>query len=140
MDTGGLVIHGRTIAHADALRVSFVASSGPGGQNVNKRATKCQLRISLADLALSPAQLARLAAIATSHLAGDDELLIVGDEHKSQERNLDACIDRLRELVQRAMVAPKVRKKTKPSRASKERRLSAKKRRGDVKRLRSGGE
>jgi ribosome-associated protein len=140
MDADGLIVHGRLIAHADALRASYSSSSGPGGQNVNKRATKCQLRIALVDLALTPAQLARLETLASMYTTTMGELLITSDEHKSQERNRDECIHRLRTLVQRAMIAPKIRKKTKPTRGSKERRITEKKRRGDVKRLRSGGE
>lgn len=119
-----------------ALVFTYVASPGPGGQNVNKRATKAQLRLALADLALPPAAEARLRALAGGTLTDAGDLLIASDEHRSQRRNRDACLERLADLVRRAMIAPKRRKATKPTRGSVERRLSEKQRRGDTKRLR----
>lgn len=123
---------------ADALTFSYSGSSGPGGQNVNNRATRCQLRVALADLPLTHAQVNRLTRLAPSLVTSDGELLIAADEHRSQGQNRAACIDRLADLVRRALVAPKVRRPTKPSRGSKERRLTEKKSRGEIKRRRSG--
>lgn len=116
---------------------SFVASGGPGGQNVNKRATKCQLRVRLADIPLNHAQMGRLVRLAGAAVTDAGDLLIVSDEQRSQGQNKAACIDRLSELVRRALVAPKIRRPTKPSRGSKERRLQEKKVRGEIKRRRS---
>jgi ribosome-associated protein len=132
-----LVVQGRLVAPAAAFDFSFVSSGGPGGQNVNKRATKCVMRVAAGSLALTPTQLGRLRGLAGSLLTSGDELVIASDEHKSQGRNRTACLDRLAELVRRALVVPKVRKKTRPSRGAKERRITAKKRAGDIKRGRT---
>lgn len=140
LSQGQLVVSGHAIAPLDALRFAFVASSGPGGQNVNKRATKCQLRVALADLRLTPQQHHRLVALAPGAVTDAGELLIISDEHKSQGRNQDECVDRLRDLIRRALVTPKVRRKTRPSRASKERRLEHKKQRSRIKRRRGSAE
>jgi ribosome-associated protein len=119
-----------------ALTYTFSSSSGPGGQNVNKRATRCQLRVALADLPLTPAQLGRLTRNAPSLITDAGDLLITADEHKSQGQNKAEATSRLIDLVRRALVAPKVRRPTKPSRGSKERRLTEKKSRGETKRRR----
>lgn len=133
----GLVIQGRAVVHDDDLRCTFISSGGPGGQNVNKRATKCVLRVALTTMALTPAQFDRFRALAGSLLTAGDEVIISSDEHRSQERNRAECLDRLGDLVRRAMVPPKVRRATKPSRGSKERRLTAKRVRGEAKKRRS---
>jgi len=121
------------------LDFSFSSSSGPGGQNVNKRATKCLLRVRLIDLPLTPAQVGRLRRLAPASVTDSGDLLIVADENRSQGRNKSESIERLCDLVKRAMVAPKARRATKPSRGSKERRLTAKKMRGEIKRSRREG-
>jgi len=118
------------------IRVVFVRASGPGGQNVNKRATKAQLRIALDDIPLRAAARARLERMARTSINAEGELLIHDDSTRSQARNREACIGRLRELVVRAMVPPKVRRKTKPSKGSIQRRLDEKKRRSETKRRR----
>ncbi len=122
-----------------SLRFSFASSAGPGGQNVNKKATKAHLRIAVADLPLRPEALDRLRGLAGAALIDADELLIASDEHRSQGRNKDECLDRLRALIARALVRPKVRRPTKPSKGSKLRRLSEKKSRGAIKRSRQSG-
>lgn len=120
----------------DALRFSAVRSSGPGGQNVNKRSTRVELRLALEALGLAPAPTQRLRTIA-SHLVTDaDELVITSDEHRSQRRNREACLTRLREMVVAARVRPKVRRPTKPTAGGKRRRLEEKRRRGETKRRR----
>lgn len=119
-----------------AIRVAFVRASGPGGQNVNKRATKAQLRIALDDIPLASGPRARLERMARGSITADGEILLQDDSTRSQARNKDACIDRLRELVMRAMVPPKVRRKTKPTKGSIQRRLDEKKRRSETKRRR----
>jgi len=124
----------------ELLRFSFASSSGPGGQNVNKKATKAVLRVRVNDLPISPAARHRLRDLAGRQLTDEDELVISGDEERSQERNKALTIDRLGDLVRQALVPPKVRRATKPSRGSKERRLAEKKHRGEAKRRRSGDE
>jgi ribosome-associated protein len=124
---------------ADALRFAFSSSSGPGGQNVNKRATKAELRVRLLELPISAGARHRLERLASHRVTGDGELVIEADEHRSQSQNKAACVDRLGELVLLALPEPKVRKKTRPSAGSKARRLESKKRRGKTKQGRRGG-
>lgn len=121
----------------DRLELTFVASSGPGGQNVNKRATKCQLRVRVADLGLRADQAARLTEAAGAVITTDSELILTCDAYRSQERNKAEVLDRLREIVLKALVKPKRRIATKPSRGAKERRISDKKATGQIKKLRS---
>lgn len=125
-----------SLAPEGAIRFAAARSSGPGGQNVNKRSTKVELRVLVADLALPPRPLARLRALAGHAVTTDDELVITCEEHRSQAQNKAGCVDRLADLVARALVEPKVRRKTRATRASKERRLQAKKATSDRKRLR----
>ncbi len=122
-----LIVNGHTIAPMSALSFSFVASAGPGGQNVNKRATKCVLRVALSSLHLTPGQQHRLASLASHYLTSEGELVIDSGEHRSQNQNRDECIERLSDLIRRSLVAPKVRKKTKPSKGAIRRRLEGKK-------------
>ncbi len=122
-----------------AVSFSFVASGGPGGQNVNKRATKAELRVLLADIPIDPEARERLAALAGRRLSDDGQIVITAEEYRSQGRNRAACLERLRELIIRAMVRPKRRRATRPTRGSRERRLEEKRTRADVKRGRRGG-
>jgi ribosome-associated protein len=119
---------------------SYAASSGPGGQGVNKRATKCTLRVRLADIPFGPAQLQRLRTLASLYLTDQDELVISSDEHRSQHRNRDACVEKLAALVLEASVLPKVRRKTRPGRGAIERRLKEKHVRSDRKKSRRAEE
>lgn len=116
--------------------LSFSSSSGPGGQNVNKRATRCQLRIALRDLPIHPEAIERLRHAAPHLVTPSGDLLIDSDQERSQVRNRDACFEKLRELLIIAMKRPKVRRATRPSRGSKERRIESKKRRGEIKKNR----
>ncbi len=120
-----------------AMRWSFARSSGPGGQNVNKVASKAILRVGLDDLGavLPPWAMERLIALAGS-LATETELIVSADNSRSQLANRRACIGRLRGLVVEALNRPRKRRATRPSRSSIRRRLDAKTQRGQVKRQR----
>lgn len=122
----------------EALSWSFVRSAGPGGQNVNKRATKAVLRARIDGLGLSEPQRARLVHLAGSLATDAGEVIISSDSTRSQERNRDDCLRRLGDLVRRARTKPKTRRKTKPSKGAVQRRIDAKKQRGETKRRRRG--
>jgi len=117
----------------------FVRASGPGGQHVNKVSTKVSLRFE-ADRSpnLSAAVKARLKKIAGTKWTVDGAIIIQCDETRSQIRNREIAQDRLKDLIKKALVVPKRRRPTKPSRGAIERRLKSKKIRAEVKLLRSG--
>jgi ribosome-associated protein len=119
------------------LTWSFVRASGPGGQNVNKVATAAQLRFDLAGTqSLEPAVKQRLRSLAGRRVTEDGALIIVARSQRTQEGNRREALERLAELVRRALVAPKVRKATRPTRAARERRLASKTQRRATKQLR----
>jgi ribosome-associated protein len=119
------------------LSVSFMRASGPGGQNVNKVASAVQLRFDLAgSTVLSEPVKERLRTLSGRRLTADGALLLVARTHRSQEQNRREAEARLVELVRRALIAPKMRRATKPTRASRERRLDGKTRAQRTKRLR----
>ena len=121
----------------DALRIQFARSSGPGGQNVNKLSTRAELWVQVAAiLGMTERARQRLRQQAGSRLTKNDEIHLSSDESRSQESNRQAVMDRLREMIVVARHEPKVRRKTRPSRAARERRLTQKKRRGEIKSLR----
>ncbi len=122
--------------HPGAVRFTYTASSGPGGQNVNKRATRAQMRVSLDALGLRPAVRARFERLASAWITGEGDVLIASDAQRSQRRNRQACLDRLRVVLVHAMAEPKRRRPTRVPRGSIERRLETKRQRGQTKRRR----
>ncbi|TWT94041.1 Peptidyl-tRNA hydrolase ArfB [Botrimarina colliarenosi] len=109
------------------IQFSFARSGGPGGQNVNKVNTKAVLRWRPAEsAALPPAVLQRLLARHAGRLTRDGDLVIASDTHREQGRNVGECLNRLRALITSAVARPKVRRPTKATRGSQERRLRAK--------------
>ena len=118
------------------LQIDFVRASGPGGQNVNKVATAAQLRFDVHGSSLPEEVKARLIALAGRRISGEGILLIEAKRFRTQEQNREDAIQRFVELVCKARVKPKGRKKTKPTQASREERIKEKKRRGAIKKLR----
>lgn len=116
-----------------AISEKFLAGSGPGGQNVNKVATACQLRVNIYTLGLAPDAFRRLKLLAGSKLTTEGELVILARRFRTQEANRADARERLNELVDAALVRPERRIKTKPSKAAKARRVDSKKARSTVK-------
>lgn len=118
----------------EELEWKFIRSSGPGGQNVNKVASAVQLRFMLMqNISLPVGARNRLRRLAGQRLVDDGSILIRASSERTQEQNRRDALGRLRELIRAAMVEPKIRKKTRPSRASQERRIESKKRRASTK-------
>jgi ribosome-associated protein len=119
---------------------SFVRSSGPGGQNVNKVSSAVQLRFDVRQSPSLPNDVAiRLMKLAGSRLTKDGVIVITAQEHRQQERNRAEARERLFDLIRQAAVRPAVRRKTKVPKAQKTKRLEGKKRRSEIKRGRRGG-
>jgi ribosome-associated protein len=116
------------------LSWSFVRSGGPGGQNVNKVASKAVLRWQLSANVSLPADVRqRLQTQQRRRITGEGDLLITSQRYRDQERNREDCLDKLRQIVVQATHRPRPRKKTKPSRGARERRLQDKRHRAGTK-------
>lgn len=134
---GALVVSETCWIAPSSLQFTFSRSSGPGGQAVNKVSTRAQLRIALNDIVgLSDRARGRLKRLAGQRLTVAGEIVIQSDVHRSQRRNRGECEDRLRELIAKALIEPRKRKKTKPSKAAIQRRLTEKKHKSEKKQVR----
>jgi ribosome-associated protein len=134
-----LIISPSLVIPDEDLEWKFVRSSGPGGQNVNKVASAAQLRFLLPQNLSLPAPVKnRLRRLAGQKLIDDGSILFKSMSERSQEQNRRAAEARLEALIRAALVEPKIRKKTRPTKGSQERRIDSKKRRGATKQARGG--
>ena len=134
-----LIIAPGIVIPDEELEWKFIRSSGPGGQNVNKVASAAQLRFLLPQNASLPvAARNRLRRLAGQKLIDDGTILFKSMSERTQEANRRVALERLEALIRAALIEPKIRKKTRPTKASKERRIDSKKRRGTTKQSRGG--
>lgn len=132
-----LVVNRRIRIPLTELRFEFARSAGAGGQNVNKVSSKARLRWSVEQSdALPPGVRERFMRRYARRITNDGEFMLTSQRYRDQGRNVQDCLDKLRDMVREVATPPKRRVATRPGRAAKERRLSDKKRRADVKRTR----
>ncbi|HWY94960.1 MAG TPA: alternative ribosome rescue aminoacyl-tRNA hydrolase ArfB [Steroidobacteraceae bacterium] len=134
-----LIITPSIVIADEELEWKFIRSSGPGGQNVNKVASAAQLRFLLPQNTSLPVNVRnRLRRLAGQKLIDDGSILFKSMSERSQDQNRRAALERLEAMIRAALVEPKIRKKTRPTKGSKERRIESKKQRGATKQQRSG--
>ena len=135
-----IVVEGPVQVPAEAIAFRAVRSGGPGGQNVNKVSSKVELRIDLERIeGLEDAARQRLLAAIRNQLDAEGRWIVVSDLTRDQPRNLEDARQKVRAALARALIAPRPRRATRPTKASQVRRVEAKKRTGERKRERKGG-
>src|SRR5712692_9500030 len=132
-----LEINNRLRIPLDEFEWMFVRSGGPGGQNVNKVASKAVLRWNLAASSSLPDPVkARFRSQQRNRITADGDLIVTSQRYRDQERNKEDCLEKLRHMILQATLIPKPRKPSKPGRAARERRLQVKRHRSDIKKSR----
>ena len=125
-------VNDRVVVPEAAVEMKAVRASGPGGQNVNKLATKIQMWVDLSKVCgLEAGEVFRVREFLKSRLDADGRLLVMCQETRDQIRNREDCAEKIAGLIRAALFRPKVRRRTRPTRASKERRIESKRHRSD---------